>query len=79
MDLRNYRFWRNDNKEMVAFCSKCNHSLPFADVHIVDGEEVPEVDYECPHCDEPSGERADTLGEQVEASTDILLRNGKEL
>lgn len=64
---------------MVAFCCNCNHSLPFADVHIVDGQEIPDVDYKCPHCDAPSGENTEALDEQVQASTDVLIRDGNEL
>ncbi len=64
---------------MVAFCCNCNHSLPFADVHIVDGEEVPEVDYECPHCETPSGVKAETLVEQVQESSDVIVLDGQEI
>lgn len=62
---------------MVAFCCKCNHSLPFADVHIIDGEEQPLAEYECPHCGEQAGEEK-AVSHDVEGDEHIVIKNGEE-
>lgn len=71
---------------MVEFCTKCDKSLPLADMTIRDGAEFISPDYRCPDCGDFAAETTDqteseTLDGEIAAIPDsgFVIRKGEEL
>lgn len=67
---------------MVAFCQHCSQSLPYADVEIKKGEEVPAPGVICPNCEEVAGEEEQNtadFGEDLEDIEELSLDDDEDM
>ncbi len=66
---------------MVAFCSKCGTSLPYADLVVREGDEAIAHYYRCPECKQlanPPSEDAEEKQEfELSEDSEMMIRQGE--